>query len=45
MIKGWNDKDGNRYYFDPITGAMEHGTRMIDGVIYHFDEMTGILVK
>ncbi|MBR2811757.1 MAG: hypothetical protein IKD69_10285 [Solobacterium sp.] len=54
MIKGWYsvyeaygrwypDQMGNRYYYDPITGAMAKGYREIDGTLYHFDEVTGVL--
>ncbi|MCI7523130.1 CAP domain-containing protein [Roseburia hominis] len=43
MVKGWNEQNGNRYYFDPVTGAMAKGTVEIDGVVYAFDETTGVL--
>ncbi len=43
MVKGWNEKDGCRYYFDPITGAMVKGEVVIDGAEYFFCEDTGIL--
>lgn len=43
MIKGWNEKDGYRYYFDPVTGTMAKGTVTIDGAVYTFDSATGIL--
>ncbi|MBO5458815.1 MAG: hypothetical protein J5981_01035, partial [Lachnospira sp.] len=43
MVKGWS-ADGN-YYFDMITGAMAKGTTTIDGKVYTFDWITGILVK
>lgn len=43
MIKGWDLKDGNYYYFDPITGAMAKGTAVIDGVTCYFNISTGIL--
>ena len=43
MIKGWNEKDGSRYYFDMQTGAMAKGDAMIDGIWYHFDKSTGIM--
>ena len=38
MVKGWNEQNGNRYYFDPVTGAMAKGTVEIDGAAYAFDE-------
>ena len=37
MVKGWNEQNGNRYYFDPVTGAMEKGTVEIDGAAYALD--------
>ncbi len=43
MIKGWNTNENGTYYFDPITGAMAHGTVEINGKTCHFDEATGIL--
>ena len=43
MVKGWDEKDGNRYYFDPTYGAMAKGDAVIDGVTYHFDVESGIL--
>lgn len=42
MIKGWSSKNGNRYYFDPVTGAMAKGIVRINGTDYSFDENTGI---
>ncbi len=41
MLKDWNTKDGKRYYFDPITGAMATGIVRINGTDYSFDEQTG----
>lgn len=43
MIKGWNVKDGNIYYFNLIYGTMAKGDVVIDGENYHFDPVTGIL--
>ena len=43
MIKGWSEQNGNRYYFDPITGAMAKGTAAIDGTTYTFSWTTGAL--
>jgi len=42
MVKGWNDQGGNRYYFDPGTGAMAKGTVNIDGKWWSFDNGTGV---
>jgi len=42
MIKGWSEKDGNKYYFDPVYGTMAKGQVDIDGRTYIFDEKTGI---
>lgn len=39
MVKGWNTNEN----FDPITGAMAHGTVEINGKTCHFDKATGIL--
>lgn len=44
MIKGWDTQGKDRYYFDPITGAMAHGVVVIDGVKYWFSEKTGVLI-
>lgn len=43
MVKGWNTNENGTYYFDPITGAMAHGTVEINGKTCHFDKATGIL--
>lgn len=43
MIKGWDTNEEGTCYFDPVTGAMAHGTVEIDGKICQFDEATGIL--
>ena len=55
MIKGWYKVDdefeiktypnqvGNVYYYDLITGEMMKGWRTIEGKLYHFDEVTGVL--
>ena len=53
MYKGWYDADaslypqqaGNRYYYDQKTGLMAKGWLNIDGVDYHFDEITGALIR
>ena len=42
MVKGWNEQNGNVYYFDLVTGAMAKGEATIDGVTYYFDVNTGI---
>ena len=43
MVKGWDEKDGNKYYFDPECGTMAKGDVVIDGEAYHFNEITGVL--
>ena len=43
MVKGWNEKDGNVYYFDPVYGTMAKGEAVIDGQTYYFDDITGVL--
>ena len=43
MVKGWDEKDGNRYYFDPVYGTMAKGDAVIDGEKYFFNPITGIL--
>ena len=56
MIKGWYTVDGtdayiypeqsgNTYYYDLITGEMFKGIRTINNVNYHFDELTGALIR
>lgn len=42
LVKGWNEKNGNFYYFDPVTGAMTKGEVEIDGKLCYFDPITGI---
>ena len=44
MIKGWDTQGADRFYFDPITGAMAKGVVMIDGIRYWFDSRTGALI-
>lgn len=43
MIKGWDENQNGRYYFDLIYGTMAKGNVTIDGVSYTFDTVTGIL--
>ena len=54
MLKGWvtitgklaelyPDQKGNTYYYDNRTGLMAKGYVTLDGVRYHFDEITGVL--
>ena len=40
MKTGWltDSQDGNTYYLDPASGVMVTGTRVIDGIVYHFTE-------
>ena len=44
MIKGWDTQGVDRFYFDPVTGAMAKGIVMIDGIRYWFDSRTGALI-
>ena len=43
MIKGWQNTDSGRYYFDPVYGTMAKGCVTIDGVGYSFNKSTGVL--
>lgn len=54
MIKGWflvdeavaqiyPDQLGNWYYYDPQTGLMAKGWVLVDDIVWHFDEVTGVL--
>lgn len=54
MIKGWYYVTGkerdlypnqaeNVYYYDPQTGLMAKGWHTIEGSLFHFDEVTGVL--
>lgn len=44
MIKGWyTDNKNQQYYYNKVTGCMEHGEVVIDGVTYMFDKITGVL--
>ena len=54
MYKGWYtvegadaliypEQVGNTYYYDPKTGLMAKGWVGIEGRMYYFDEVTGVL--
>lgn len=43
MVKGWDENENGRYYFDLIFGTMAKGFATIDGVEYYFNEETGVL--
>ena len=43
MVKGWDETENGKYYFDLETGAMAKGEAVIDGTTYVFDETTGIM--
>ncbi len=45
MIKGWQNTDAGKYYFDTTFGTMAKGYATIEGVEYYFDEATGVLVS
>ena len=56
MVKGWYqvkgaeaelypDQAGKIYYYDHMTGMMAKGTITIDGITYHFDQITGELLS
>ncbi len=56
MFKGWYkvtgtetqiypNQVGNIYYYDPKTGLMAKGDLEINGVTYHFDEISGVLQR
>jgi len=45
MVKGWNTKNGSKYFFDYETGAMAKGFFAPDGGdMYFFDYNTGVVV-
>ena len=43
MVKGWDETENGKYYFDLQTGAMAKGTAAIDNTEYLFNTDTGIL--
>ena len=49
MVKGFcNVQDGDNtkiYYYNTVTGQMEHGAINIDGTEYAFDDVTGVAVN
>ena len=56
MLKGWlnitgeyaevyPDQNGNTYYYDMSTGAMQKGWSQINNKYYYFNEGTGVLVQ
>lgn len=42
MVKGWDENENGRYYFDVIYGTMAKGRVNINGSEYYFDEATGV---
>ena len=42
MVKGWDETENGKYYFDLETGAMAKGETVIDGVSCRFDAYTGV---
>ncbi|MBO5458889.1 MAG: hypothetical protein J5981_01415, partial [Lachnospira sp.] len=46
MIKGWyTTEDGRLYYYNDITGQMEHGAVVIGGENCAFDDITGVALN
>ncbi len=45
MVKGFDEKDGYTYYFDPIYGSMAKGGAYIDNQFYVFDYKRGYMYK
>ena len=45
MLYGFQEIDGNKYFFDRITGVMATGSKTIDGTTYYFDETSGVMSK
>ncbi len=45
MIKGWQNTELGKYYFDQTYGTMAKGYATIEGTEYYFDEATGLLVS
>ena len=44
MLYGFQDIDGNRYYFNLRTGGAEKNQEKIDGYYYYFDDDTFVMV-
>jgi hypothetical protein len=42
MVKGWDENEKGRYYFDPVYGAMVKGYYTIGDTEYYFSELTGV---
>ncbi len=43
MIKGWQETENGKYFFDYTYGTMAKGYATIDGVEYYFNPQTGAL--
>ncbi len=45
MIKGWHNAKDKTYYYDLQTGAMYKGRCEVEGHVYSFDDITGVLLQ
>ena len=45
LAKGLVDYKENRYYLDPVTGAVKTGFYLLNGINYYFDPDTGAMAR
>lgn len=45
LAKGFADYKENRYYLDPVSGAMKTGFQLINGLNYYFDPSNGVMAR
>lgn len=45
LMLGFQSINNDNYYFDPSTGAMVKGLKVIDGKTYYFDSVSGVTKK
>jgi hypothetical protein len=45
MIKGWDENENGKYFFDYTYGTMVKGYYTVDGTEYYFDTVTGVLER